>query len=938
MKFLNYLLLLLLFNSILLGQNNEKVSLQLLWKHQFEFAGFYMAKEKGFYKDVSLEVELKEFNFGDDITKLVENEKSTFGISYSNIILDKSNGANVVLLNSIFQSSPHVLVSLNSSGINSLEDFKNKKIMIENNAIITAPLISMLYSENIKLSDMNIIKPSFNINDLINNRVDIFSAYISNEIFKLDNKNIKYTIWNPSDYGFDFYNDILFTSSKVLNNNPNLVKNFQHASLKGWEYAFNNIDETVELILAKYNTQNKTRAGLIYEANRLKELAYKNNKKLGDISKEKIQRIYDIYNLMGLTKNKIDLDTFIYKPDDKKILFTKEEERYLKSKKKINMCIDPDWMPFEKFKDGKHIGISADYFKLFQNRLNLEFNPIMTKNWTQSLQFAKDRKCDILSLVMETPERKEYLNFTEPYLKVPLIIATKIDVPFINDLGNLKDQKIGIPKGYAFVEILKNKYPKLNIHEVNNVNDGLEKVNKGELFGYIGTLASVGYLFQSKYTGELKIAGKFDETWELGIGVRDDDKILFDILQKVVQSVDSAKKQQILNNWVAINYEKSIDKKLLFYIFIIIFILISLFMYKQYILKKSIKEFNEVINATMEGILIFKEGICIDVNQSTLDIFGYTSKDEVIGKNPLEFISSESKEYVKEQFKEIEALPYEAKLIKKDGTEFYGLLRGQNLKNKNVRLSSVIDISTLKQQENVLIEQSRMVAMGEMIGNIAHQWRQPLSVISTGATGLQIQKENNILSDESFTKTCTTINENAQYLSRTIDDFRNFIKGDRKKKTFNLKENIDSFIQLVEGTIKTNHINLIYNIDNQIFVDGYPNELIQCYINIFNNAKDVLKDIQNKDRLIFFTTEEKEDSIVITMKDNGGGIPDDIILKIFDPYFTTKHKSQGTGLGLHMTYKLIKDGMNGTIVVKNIDYKYKNVNYKGAEFRIILPK
>ena len=938
MKLLKYLLLLFVFNSVLLGQDTEKVSLQLLWKHQFEFAGFYIAKEKGFYKDVSLEVELKEFNFGDDITKLVENEKSTFGISYSNIILDKSNGANVVLLNSIFQSSPHVLVSLNSSGINSLEDFKNKKIMIENNAIITAPLISMLYSENIKLSDMNIIKPSFNINDLINNRVDIFSAYISNEIFKLDNKNIKYTIWNPSDYGFDFYNDILFTSSKVLNNNPNLVKNFQHASLKGWEYAFNNIDETVELILAKYNTQNKTKAGLIYEANRLKELAHKNNKKLGDISKEKIQRIYDIYNLMGLTKNKIDLDTFIYKPDDKKILFTKEEERYLKSKKKINMCIDPDWMPFEKFKDGKHIGISADYFKLFQNRLNLEFNPIMTKNWTQSLQFAKDRKCDILSLVMETPERKEYLNFTEPYLKVPLIIATKIDVPFINDLGNLKDQKIGIPKGYAFVEILKNKYPKLNIHEVNNVNDGLEKVNKGELFGYIGTLASVGYLFQSKYTGELKIAGKFDETWELGIGVRDDDKILFDILQKVVQSVDSAKKQQILNNWVAINYEKSIDKKLLFYIFIIIFILISLFMYKQYILKKSIKEFNEVINATMEGILIFKEGICIDVNQSTLDIFGYTSKDEVIGKNPLEFISSESKEYVKEQFKEIEALPYEAKLIKKDGTEFYGLLRGQNLKNKNVRLSSIIDISTLKQQENVLIEQSRMVAMGEMIGNIAHQWRQPLSVISTGATGLQIQKENNILSDESFTKTCTTINENAQYLSRTIDDFRNFIKGDRKKKTFNLKENIDSFIQLVEGTIKTNHINLIYNIDEQIFVDGYPNELIQCYINIFNNAKDVLKDIQNKDRLIFFTTEEKEDSIVITIKDNGGGIPDDIILKIFDPYFTTKHKSQGTGLGLHMTYKLIKDGMNGTIVVKNIDYKYKNVNYKGAEFRIILPK
>ena len=318
MKTINYFLILLIFNLNLFAQKDQEVSLQLLWKHQFEFAGFYMAKEKGFYKENGLKVQLKEFDFGINITNDVKTGKSTFGVAYPNIILDKSNGAKVVLLNAIFQSSPHVLVSLKSSGIKSIKDFKNKKLMIEGDAIKTAPLLSMLYSDNIKLSDMEIIKSSFNVNDLINNNVDLFSAYISNEVYKLDNKNLKYDIWNPSDYGFDFYNDILFTSLDVLNNDPSLVKKFQNASLKGWEYAFNNIDETIELILEKYNTQNKTKEALIYEANSLKKLAYKNNKKLGDISKDKIQRIYDIYNLMGLTKKSINIDNFIYNPNEKK--------------------------------------------------------------------------------------------------------------------------------------------------------------------------------------------------------------------------------------------------------------------------------------------------------------------------------------------------------------------------------------------------------------------------------------------------------------------------------------------------------------------------------------------------------------------------------------------------------------------------------------------
>jgi len=938
MKITNFILLLLIFTLNLYAQETKKLSIQLLWKHQFEFAGFYMAKEKGFYKKYNIDLKLKEYNFGDNITNDVESQKSTFGIGYPSLILDRSNGSKIVLLNAILQNSPHVLVTLKSSNINSIKDFKNKKIKLLDSEQQTAAIKSMLYSNNILYKDLDIIKYRYDINDLINHKVDITAVFLSNEIYTLKQKNIQYNVWNPKDYGFDFYDDILFTSSKFLKEDPVTVKNFQKATIQGWEYAFSHIDETIDLILKKYNSQHKTRGALHYEAKILKELAYKDSIPFGHISKTKIQRIYDIYNLIGLVKNPIKLDNFIFKPNDTKLILTQDEYKYLNNKKNINMCIDPDWMPFEKFENGDYIGISSDYFKLFKNILNVDFNVIKTNNWTQSLEYAKNRKCDILSLAMETNSRKKYMNFTEPYLKIPLVIATKKNVPFISDLANLKNKKVAIPKGYAFIEILKNKYPSLIIVEVENINDGLNQVKRGDVFGYIGTIASIGYMFQTKFNSELKIAGKFDEKWKLGIAVRSDDKVLLNILNKTIKSIDSPTRQKILNNWVSIKYEKNVDKEFILNILIIIFIIIIFFLYKQYLLKKSIKEFNDVINATMESILIFKDGICIDANQSTIEMFGYSSKDEIIGKDPLSFIAEESSQYVKEQMKKPSALPYEAKVIKKDGTEFYALLRGQNLKSRNVRLSSVIDISKIKLQEKTLIEQSRMAAMGEMIGNIAHQWRQPLSVISTGATGLQLQKEYGLLTDEIFEESCNAINKNAQYLSKTIDDFKNFIKGDRKKQKFNLNENIDSFIKLIDGTVKTNFIKLFSKIDDTIYLYGYPNELIQCYINIFNNAKDVLKEIEDMDRLIFINCYIQNNSIIISIKDNGGGIPDDIILKIFDPYFTTKHKSQGTGLGLHMTYNLINDGMNGNITVHNVEYKHNNKNYKGAEFKIILPQ
>jgi len=243
------------------------------------------------------------------------------------------------------------------------------------------------------------------------------------------------------------------------------------------------------------------------------------------------------------------------------------------------------------------------------------------------------------------------------------------------------------------------------------------------------------------------------------------------------------------------------------------------------------------------------------------------------------------------------------------------------------------------EQQKMLLNQSKLASMGEMIANISHQWRQPLSVISIGATGMKIQKEYDMLTDDFFYNTCESINENAQYLSQTIEDFTKYIKGDAKPIRFDLKNDTYSFIKLVDSTIKKHHLTIILNLKEHVKIKGYPTELVQCFINIFNNAKDALiENIPEEDeRYIFISQEIIDSKVLITFKDSAGGISKEILPRIFEPYFTTKHQSQGTGLGLHMSYNLIVKSMQGEIKAQNITYHFNNKSYKGALFTILIP-
>ena len=254
-------------------------------------------------------------------------------------------------------------------------------------------------------------------------------------------------------------------------------------------------------------------------------------------------------------------------------------------------------------------------------------------------------------------------------------------------------------------------------------------------------------------------------------------------------------------------------------------------------------------------------------------------------------------------------------------------------------LNDVTEIMTLTKQlkkeneikDKLLYDQAKMVQMGEMIGNIAHQWRQPLSIITTTASGISFQKEYGKFKEEELPNKMDTIMDSANYLSDTIDTFRNFLKEKKEFKEVLIQDSIKRSLILTKATLKNNQINIIDNVDynKPIIISMVAGELEQVLINIINNAKDILIENNISNSWIETNLTIKENAIVISIEDNGGGIPENIIEDIFKEFYTTKDSTSGTGLGLYMSKKIVTKSLNGKLYAQNTN--------NGAKFFIELP-
>ena len=264
----------------------------------------------------------------------------------------------------------------------------------------------------------------------------------------------------------------------------------------------------------------------------------------------------------------------------------------------------------------------------------------------------------------------------------------------------------------------------------------------------------------------------------------------------------------------------------------------------------------------------------------------------------------------------------------------------KKLENFNEKLKKEIEkeVSKSRQKDSALFQQSKMAAIGEMLENIAHQWRQPLSTISTIASGIALKLEYNIFNQDEAKSELNYVVDTTKKLSSTIDYFQKYFSKSNVFEDFNLSDIIKSNLAFLETTMKTNHIDVVTHFKDDITIFGLKNEFAQALMNILNNAKDALIthiDVKYK-RVICVDLYKENGKTIIDITDNAGGIPYEIMDKIFDPYFTTKHKSQGVGIGLYMAQEIIVKHMKGELRVQNTNFVLDGSDYKGAKFTIVL--
>jgi len=247
-------------------------------------------------------------------------------------------------------------------------------------------------------------------------------------------------------------------------------------------------------------------------------------------------------------------------------------------------------------------------------------------------------------------------------------------------------------------------------------------------------------------------------------------------------------------------------------------------------------------------------------------------------------------------------------------------------------MGTTLDITDIRMQDAILIQQSKSAQMGEMINMIAHQWRQPLNAISSAVIKLNMQNEMDMLTKEELKKTSKFIEEMTQKMSQTINDFMNFNKPSNQKEMVLFEDIFEDIFKIIAIQLKSHNIHTNIEIEKGTTIYTYKQELEHILMNIISNARDALEESPKEDKTIDIKiyTKEQEQQCIIKIRDNAGGINEDIIDRIFNPYFTTKDSNKGTGLGLYMSKKILQEHLNGDIFVKNTQ--------DGAEFTIILDK
>ncbi len=411
---------------------------------------------------------------------------------------------------------------------------------------------------------------------------------------------------------------------------------------------------------------------------------------------------------------------------------------------------------------------------------------------------------------------------------------------------------------------------------------------------------------------------------------------------------------------------------LIFNIFVVVlwifFIIHTLAGYRLFLIYKSSinldKRFKTIYEKSSDGMAIIRNNVFIEYNDSLIEMFGYDNDADRFFKTPLYKLMPKYQPDGRVSIRKMadmlkksndKKITFEWLHIKRNGEAFlvditlhtieldqerviHGVWRDisdrkaseAEIKQLNESLVQRVqsEVSRNRDKDKQLLAQSRQAQMGEMLSMIAHQWRQPLAAISSTSGGLELKAMLGKTDRENIIKSAKNISEYSQHLSQTINDFRDFFKPMKEQREVSFKEIVDSVMGIVRVSIENQNISIVRKIGTEEKFKTHPNELKQVILNLIKNAEDVLLEKRVEDAFIKIATYKEGDSYVLEVSDNGGGVSEELIENIFDPYFSTKLEKNGTGLGLYMSKTIIEDHCGGKLSVKN--------DSLGAIFRITL--
>ncbi len=568
----------------------EKVRLQLKWFHQFQFSGYYAAVEQGYYAQENLDVEILERTLSKSVVKQVVSGEAEYGVGDAGLLSHFARGEPVIALAAIFQHNPLVFFSRRDSGIISPFEIKGARIMSDIGSADEAPLRAMLSGANIKEDDYTLIPQNNDYDQLDRKEIDVISGYLTDQPFDFKRKGVKVNVINPQNYGIDFYGDMLFTSQNELRNHHDRVERFRRASIKGWQYAMAHRDELIQLIRTKYHSRLSVEH-LRFEAEEARKLILPDVIPIGMIQAERIRMMAKAYSDSGHTRPLTDAEVFdfIYTGKQVELNLTESEKALLAAHPVLRIGVDSDFAPYEWIDEqGRYVGMAADYMKLLEKKLGVRFEIIHGKPWSEILNMAKRNELEMLACANKTPERSQYLLFSEPFKSAFAVIIDSGQGGFVGSLDNLAGKRVSVEKGYFMQEMISRNYPKIQLVPVANTTEALKRVLDGSVDAYVGDASTANYMIKKNGFLSLRFSGQTEYRSIHSVAVVKSHPELAAIITKAMQSIPKEESDAIFNRWLGLKVEQGVKAEILMKYAAGLGMLFALFGYWIYRLRREI--------------------------------------------------------------------------------------------------------------------------------------------------------------------------------------------------------------------------------------------------------------------------------------------------------------------------------------------------------------